>query len=54
MNPLDRSKPITTAASAAAYDPYDADRPLLLKCSCGADHAPPPRRHCVRLRKRRE
>jgi nitrate/nitrite transport system substrate-binding protein len=23
-----------------AYDPYDADRPLMLKCSCGADHAP--------------
>ncbi len=26
--------------TAAAYDPYDADRPLMLKCGCGADHAP--------------
>lgn len=24
----------------AAYDPYDADRPLMLRCGCGADHAP--------------
>lgn len=24
----------------SAYDPYDADRPLMLRCSCGADHAP--------------
>ena len=23
-----------------AYDPYDADRPLMLRCGCGADHAP--------------
>ena len=23
-----------------SYDPYDADRPLLLRCACGADHAP--------------
>jgi nitrate/nitrite transport system substrate-binding protein len=23
-----------------AYDPYDADRPLMLRCSCGTDHAP--------------
>jgi nitrate/nitrite transport system substrate-binding protein len=22
------------------YDPYDRDRPLLVKCSCGGDHAP--------------
>jgi nitrate/nitrite transport system substrate-binding protein len=22
------------------FDPYNADRPLLLKCRCGADHAP--------------
>ena len=22
------------------FDPYNADRPLMLKCSCGADHAP--------------
>ncbi|MCU0969692.1 MAG: ABC transporter substrate-binding protein [Rubrivivax sp.] len=24
----------------AAYDPYDADRPLMLRCACGEDHAP--------------
>ena len=24
---------------ADLFDPYDADRPLMLKCSCGADHA---------------
>ena len=32
-----------TAASAStpkAADPYDADRPLMLRCGCGADHAP--------------
>ena len=23
-----------------AFDPYNADRPLMLKCRCGADHAP--------------
>ncbi len=23
-----------------AYDPYDAERPLMLRCQCGADHAP--------------
>ena len=22
------------------FSPYDADRPLMLKCSCGGDHAP--------------
>lgn len=22
------------------YDPYNADRPLMLRCGCGADHAP--------------
>ena len=22
------------------YDPYDSDRPLMLRCGCGADHAP--------------
>jgi nitrate/nitrite transport system substrate-binding protein len=27
-------------AAMSAYDPYDADRPLMLKCGCGADHAP--------------
>ena len=20
------------------FDPYDADRPLMMKCSCGRDH----------------
>ncbi|MGA0571332.1 CmpA/NrtA family ABC transporter substrate-binding protein [Variovorax sp. VNK109] len=25
--------------SSKAYDPYDADRPLLMRCSCGQDHA---------------
>ena len=24
----------------ARYDPYDPDRPLLVKCACGRDHAP--------------
>ena len=23
-----------------SYDPYDADRPLMLRCACGQDHAP--------------
>jgi nitrate/nitrite transport system substrate-binding protein len=23
-----------------AYDPYDADRPLMLRCACGENHAP--------------
>jgi len=23
-----------------AHDPYDADRPLMLRCGCGGDHAP--------------
>ena len=23
-----------------AFDPYDADRPLMLRCACGRDHAP--------------
>ena len=30
----------STPAACDAYDPYDADRPLMLRCSCGADHAP--------------
>lgn len=29
----------------SAYDPYDADRPLMLRCSCGADHAPQDHAH---------
>jgi nitrate/nitrite transport system substrate-binding protein len=23
-----------------SHDAYDADRPLMLRCACGADHAP--------------
>ncbi|MFZ4287775.1 CmpA/NrtA family ABC transporter substrate-binding protein [Variovorax sp. HJSM1_2] len=36
------SKPVTlaTPATAAPHDPYDADRPLMLRCGCGQDHAP--------------
>lgn len=30
----------TARSTPDAYDPYDADRPLMLRCSCGADHAP--------------
>ena len=26
--------------SSSAYDPYNADRPLLMRCACGQDHAP--------------
>ena len=22
------------------FDPYNADRPLMLKCNCGRDHSP--------------
>ena len=22
-----------------AHDPYDADRPLMMRCACGGDHA---------------
>ena len=29
------------------YDPYDIDRPLLMRCSCGADHTP--RQHLASL-----
>lgn len=32
--------PDATAASPATYDAYDADRPLLMRCACGQDHAP--------------
>ncbi len=34
------SQPDRQLTAPAAYDPYDADRPLMLKCGCGADHAP--------------
>jgi len=27
-------------ASSSAHDPYNADRPLLMRCACGQDHAP--------------
>ena len=35
-------KPSTTVVNAAcdACDAYDADRPLMMRCGCGADHAP--------------
>lgn len=40
MNQPDRPVAAHAAQAAkAAYDPYDADRPLMLKCGCGADHA---------------
>ena len=29
-----------TTHDANSFDPYNAARPLMLKCSCGADHAP--------------
>ena len=29
-----------TTPDSNTFDPYDADRPLTLKCGCGADHAP--------------
>ena len=25
---------------ANPFEPYDADRPLMLRCRCGADHVP--------------
>ncbi|WP_225782980.1 CmpA/NrtA family ABC transporter substrate-binding protein [Xenophilus sp. Marseille-Q4582] len=30
---------LPSTASSAASDPYDADRPLMLRCGCGQDHA---------------
>ena len=30
----------TSSASSNLHDPYDADKPLMLRCACGADHAP--------------
>jgi len=29
-----------TTDDSNRFDPYNADRPLMLKCGCGADHAP--------------
>lgn len=31
---------LPASAPTARHDPYDADRPLMLRCSCGQDHAP--------------
>ncbi|WP_119291613.1 CmpA/NrtA family ABC transporter substrate-binding protein [Azohydromonas sediminis] len=31
----------------AALDPYDADRPLRLRCACGGDHAPKDHARCA-------
>ncbi len=31
---------LPASTPAARHDPYDADRPLMLRCSCGQDHAP--------------
>jgi nitrate/nitrite transport system substrate-binding protein len=31
---------LVTPATAAPHNPYDADRPLMLRCGCGQDHAP--------------
>ena len=28
------------APATKTYDAYDADRPLLMRCACGGDHAP--------------
>lgn len=30
----------STADSTARHDPYNADRPLMMRCSCGQNHAP--------------
>jgi nitrate/nitrite transport system substrate-binding protein len=34
------SRPDLCPPSGAAFDPYDADRPLLMRCACGSDHPP--------------
>lgn len=36
------SKPpeINSSVSESTYAPYDAERPLMLRCGCGQDHAP--------------
>jgi nitrate/nitrite transport system substrate-binding protein len=31
---------LSTTDTYKTYDAYDADRPLMLKCACGQDHAP--------------
>ena len=32
--------PTDTRPDANTFEPYNADRPLMLRCGCGADHAP--------------
>jgi nitrate/nitrite transport system substrate-binding protein len=32
--------PASPATASARHDPYDADRPLMLRCACGENHAP--------------
>ncbi|MGE3349315.1 MAG: CmpA/NrtA family ABC transporter substrate-binding protein [Ramlibacter sp.] len=31
---------LPTTTTTARHDPYDADRPLMLRCSCGQNHSP--------------
>jgi nitrate/nitrite transport system substrate-binding protein len=37
---MTRDTPTDTRPDANAFEPYNADRPLMLRCGCGADHAP--------------
>lgn len=39
MSKLPSDAPVQ-ASTQATYDAYDADRPLLMRCACGQDHAP--------------
>jgi nitrate/nitrite transport system substrate-binding protein len=32
--------PASPTTASARHDPYDADRPLMLRCACGENHAP--------------
>ena len=32
---------IARSSPMSRFDPYDADRPLMMKCGCGRDHTPP-------------
>jgi nitrate/nitrite transport system substrate-binding protein len=32
--------PAAPTTASARHDPYDADRPLMLRCACGENHAP--------------
>jgi len=38
MKPDSQSSP--NGAGGSTFDPYNADRPLLMRCACGQDHAP--------------